>query len=199
MKYTAFAELYNCADLAFVARAADNGENPTYWYMKIEEDGDGLTALATDNRRLHKARVNKKDAPGLSPGYWQVLKNKTAQVRDYETEDELGFPDRRVYIRRHILWLTKLDSFDFFPPDEAVSRLYPDGEPLKEGVVDTHKYRADSINALIKNLPDHAGINPGYLRDLGPHKWNYKIFSGSKSVLFEHENKTALIMPLWLQ
>jgi hypothetical protein len=198
MKYVAFVELYNCVDLAFAARAVGDDDNrPQLWHMKVEEAGDGLLVLATDGRRLHKAQINKKDAPDVSPGYWRVLKNKSIQFRDCETEDELGYCNRRVYIREKILWLAKLDEFGYFPSDDAINRVYPNGTPLTEGVVSTHKNHLDSMNALIKNLPDSAGINMRYLKDLGPYEWKY-TYSPEKAVLFEHENKTALIMPLRL-
>ena len=202
MKYYSFVELINCADLAFVARAVCEDKNqPQYWYMKIEKRDNNLFAIATDGRRLHKAQLSKKDIASASPGYWRVLKNKAVKERDYEFEEhfdhELDFYSR-VYTRKNILWLARLNKFDFFPPDDVINRLFPQGNRLKEGIVDTRKYHSGSINALIKNLPDSAGINPKYLKDLGPYEWNYKIFStsGDKPVLFEHENKTALIMPL---
>jgi hypothetical protein len=199
MKYTSFVELVNCADLAFVARAVSNNENrPQFWYMKIEERDGGLSAIATNGKRIHKAQLSKMDVPGISPGYWRVLKNKTVKMRNRDLEDLEGHWHTLVYIRKKILWLTRLDAFDLFPDDESINSIFPQGEPLREGTVSTHKYHLDSMNVLIKNLPDSAGINLEYLRDLGPHEWKYKIFAHDKPVLFEHENRTALIMPLFL-
>jgi hypothetical protein len=202
MKYVAFTELYNHADLAFVARAVGKDDKwPHFWHMKItEEDGD-LLAIATDGRRLHKAQISQKDEKAVSPGYWRVLKNKSVKTRDYTSEDGLGFSNRLVYIKTNVLWLAKLEDFDLFPTDKVINCLYPprDASPIKEGVVSMHKHHHNrSMNALIKNLQSGAGINLNYLKDLGPYEWKYKIFPG-KPILFEHENKTGLIMPLDLE
>jgi hypothetical protein len=168
--------------------------------MKITDEAGGLVAIATDGKRLHKAKINQEDGIAVSPGYWRVLKNKSVKTRDYEIEDNLGFYNRRVYIKTNVLWLAKLDDFSLFPADDAINRIYPprDASPTKEGVVSTHKYHHDSMNALIKNLPSGAGINLNYLKDLGPYEWKYKIFPG-KPILFECGNKTGLIMPLNLE
>lgn len=198
MKYTAFVELINCADLAFVARAVSEDESrPQFWYMNIREHEGGFLAMATDGRRLHKARLSKKDVPNVSPGYWRVLKNKEFKTRDYDLENMMRIY-RLIYERKHVLWLARLDKFDLFPDDETINRITPHGDPIKTGTVNTYRYHLDSMNALIKNLPDSLGMNLKYLKDLGPLKWNYKIFTSDKPVLFERENKTALIMPIGL-
>jgi hypothetical protein len=196
MKYTAFAELINCADLAFVAGAVSKDDaRPQFWYMSVRENEGGLSAMATDGRRLHKAQLNKRDAPNVSPGYWRVLKNKMFKMRDYDLEHEMR-ADRFIYERKHVLWLARLDKFDFFPADDVINRIAPQGDPAAEGKVIAWKYQHGSMNALIKNLPESAGINLEYLKDLGPWEWNYKVFAPGKPFLFECENKTALIMPL---
>jgi hypothetical protein len=201
MNYDGFAELIDCENLTFVARAVgDNEDRPQFWYLKILEQDGGLTAIATDGIRLHKAVVDKIHATFFSPGYWRVLKNGSVKERDCETEDGLDYDkhhNMRVYEKRKVLWLAKLDHFDFFPADDVIDRLYSHGEPIeKEGVVTIHKYQHASMNALIKNLPHSYGINLNHLRDLGPFEWRYKIFSGRRAVLFEHKDKTALLMPL---
>jgi hypothetical protein len=197
MNYTAFVELMNCADLAFVARAVDTSDDhPQFWYMSVGENEEGLSAMATDGKRLHKAQLNRKDVPNVSPGYWRVLKNKEIKTRDHELEYDIRPMNRLVYEREHILWLAKLDKFDLFPPDARINAVFPRGNPLKEGTVDTHKRAYKSINALIKNLPGFAMMNLKHLMDLGPGEWNYKIFTPGKPFLFERENKTALIMPI---
>jgi hypothetical protein len=201
MKYAAFAELFNRDDLAFVARAVGKDDiRPQFWYMRITEEDGSFCAIATDGRRLHKAQIDQEDGAAVSPGYWRVLKNKSSETRDHESEDEMGFYNRRVYIKKNVLWLAKLDDFNLFPTDDVINRIYPprDMNPIKEGMLSTGKYHHSSINALIKNLPGGVGINLNYLKDLGPYEWKYKIFPG-KPVLFEHENKTGLIMTLSLE
>ncbi|MDR2370427.1 MAG: hypothetical protein LBD71_03010, partial [Treponema sp.] len=163
--------------------------------VKIEEKDGDLLATATDGRRLHRARAEGK-ADGLSPGYWRVLKNGTEKDRDYDTESEIGYAGRRVYMKRKILWLAKLESFSFFPQDDVLANLFPKGDPVKEGVVDAHKYECGGLNRFIKDLPGAAGINPAFLNDLGPYEWKYKFYSPDKPIVFEHGDMTALIMPL---
>jgi hypothetical protein len=199
MKYVAFVELIDKRDLAFVARAVSRDDNlPQLWYMKIAEEDGGLLAVATDGKRLHKAAFTEKEAAGLSPGFWRVLKNKAVWERDFEAEDEMGvindFGEHKIYEKKHVLWLAKLDAFDLFPADDKIDRIFP-YHPTQQGAVNTAKHRQDSMQWMIKKLPESAGINPKYLRDLGPYEWKYAYQPG-KAVLFEHQNKTALIMPI---
>jgi hypothetical protein len=195
MKYSGFVELWDCTSLAFAARAVSDDENrPQFWHMKVEVVDGGLLATATDGRRLHRAKIGMNDAPGLSPGFWRVLKNKKVKERDYETEDELGYTDRKVYRKRRVLWLAKLDNFDLFPSDDRISSIFPQGAPDKEGAFNS-RYLKNNINGLIKTLPGQTGMNLKHLEDLGPYEWKYKIYSEREPVLFVHENKMALIMP----
>jgi hypothetical protein len=197
VKYDSFVELVNSADLAFVARAVgDDEDQPQLWYMKIAEKGGSLTATATDGRRLHRARLEGREAKAVSPGFWRVLKNKAARLRDYDAEGEFSPLDYRVYEKKHILWLARLEEFGLFPPDDVIDGKFPEGEPVSQGKVNTGKDWLGDMTRFIKGLPDDAGINPGHLMDLGPFEWNYAVFSPGKPVLFESGNKKALIMPL---
>jgi hypothetical protein len=199
MKYDSFVELVDSADLAFAARAVGDDENrPQLWYMKIAEKDGGLTATATDGSRLHRARLKEREAKAVSPGFWRVLKNKAVRERDYDAENNfpLGY---RVYEKKHVLWLARLEEFGLFPPDDVIDGKFPEGEPVRQGTVNTGKYQRGDMNRFIKGLPDGAGINPEYLKDLGPFEWNYAVFSPRKPVLFESGNKTALIVPLTLE
>jgi hypothetical protein len=199
VKYDSFVELVDSADLAFAARAVGEDENwPKLWYRKIAEKDGNLTATATDGRRLHRVWLEEREAKAVSPGYWWVLKNKADRIRDYDAEDDFFPLDYRVYEKKHVLWLARLEEFGFFPPDDVIDGKFPEGEPVRQGTVNTGKYRLDDMNRFIKGLPDGTGINPGYLRDLGPFEWNYAVFSPGKPVLFESVNKKALIMPFIL-
>jgi hypothetical protein len=196
MKYDGFVEVCNHIDLAFVARAvSDDDDHPQFWYMKIEKKDDGLLATATDGKRLHLALI-KESVDGPCPGYWRVLKNKMVEERDCELEcdlERMGCWSRRVYRRKSILWLAKLDAFDLFPSEEVINRIIPQEEPIKEGVIHTGNCNFTDMNALIKNLQDTTGINLRYLKDLGPHEWTCKIYPPEKPVLFESGHKVAII------
>jgi hypothetical protein len=200
MKYVAFAEMIDNDDLAFVARAVScDDDRPQFWYMKITENDNGFLAIAIDGKRLHQAELgNKGSLADLSPGFWRVLKNKTVEERDFEAEEEFSvlgiYEKHRVYKRKRVLWIAKLDKFDLFPSLDEIDRLLPKNF-TQQGVVSTCKHRHDSMQNMIKELPKFVGINPGFLKDLGQHEWKY-AFEPGKAVLFEHENKTALIMPI---
>jgi hypothetical protein len=199
MKYNSFVELFDCPALAFVARAVDKRETnrPQLKYVKIEKKGEELEALATDGKRLHKAVIDRERVRDVFPGYWRVLKNKEIKERDEGAEDDLG-PSYLVYTIKNVLWLAREENPGLLMNDETIERVFPRGDPIKEGTVCASEFRSDSLNTFIKGLPELFGINPRYLWDLGPYEWHYKIFPGRTPILFEYENRTALIMPITL-
>jgi hypothetical protein len=222
MKYDSFVELINCSDLAFVARAIGKteGDKPHFEHMKIEEKDGRFIATATDGNRLHKAVIDKEKSGNVSPGYWKVLRNESVEERDYDAKD-IG--DILVHNRKEILWLERAKDpmllqveisekqFTYVQGDLIregdiiTDESYPAwvntfiklwGNPIREGDIITDECYPAWVNTLIKKLPEPDWINFNYLWDLGPYEWHYKVFGVDKPILFENENKTALIMPI---
>jgi hypothetical protein len=195
MKYLDLVKVYDYDHLSFVARAVGKDEDkPQFWYMKITEEEGELVAVATDGKRLHMAKLPPGESACVSPGFWQVLKNKIAKIRDHEVEDQLDCYSHNylAYEKENILWLAKMEDSSFFPEDEKINKFLEAGRLSTEGVFDADK-NDRSKNRLIKALPESSGIKLRYLKDLAPHEWSYKIYSGKNHVLFSYQNKTAVI------